>query len=234
MRNELKHWSFSMLMTYEECPLRAKYQYVEHQPQLPLAADSPMMRGQREHQRLENFVRGDAGALDKAECRCTAEFKPILEHARDLFANQQATVEVDWFFDDAWQPCSKDARNSWSKIDLSVLAPEQGFVVSVDYKSGRSNYNTVKHVQQNQLYAAHTACMYEWADSIHTELWYLDEGSVRTAVYSREAALKYVGRFQQRADRMLNEQYWRPHPSIVNCKYCPFGPRGTGICPVGV
>lgn len=234
MSNGLKHWSFSMLMKYEACPFRVKLQYIEHQPEPSRPPDNPLERGNREHKRLELFVGGDDSALKAAEGKQTQTFEPLLAHARDLFNAGQATTEQDWFFDADWNPCEKQDRRQWSKIDLSVFDDTEGRVVSVDYKTGRSQYKTVEHVQQNQLYAAHTACKYEWADRIDTELWYLDEGHIRAASYSREEALKFVGRFQQRADRIFADKYFRPNPNRETCRYCPFGPRGTGVCPVGV
>lgn len=234
MANGLRHWSFSMLMKYEACPMRVKLQYIEHMPEPPRPPDNPLERGNREHKRLELFVGGDTTQMSQAEGKCTAHFLPLLEHAQLLRECGQATTEADWFFDENWNPCTKDQRRQWSKIDLSVFSEAEGRVVSVDYKTGRSGYKTVEHVQQNQLYAAHTACKYPWADRIDTELWYLDEGWVRTATYSREEALKFVGRFERRAERIFADKFFRPNPNRETCRYCPFGPRGTGVCPVGV
>jgi hypothetical protein len=223
-----------MLMKYEACPMRVKLQYIEHMPEPPRPPDNPLERGNREHKRLELFVGGDTAQMSQVEGKCTAQFLPLLEHAQLLRECGQATTEADWFFDADWNPCTKDKRHQWSKIDLSVFDETTGRVVSVDYKTGRSGYKTVEHVQQNQLYAAHTACKYPWADRIDTELWYLDEGWVRTATYSREEALKFIGRFQKRADRIFADKFFRPNPNIQTCRYCPYSPRGTGVCPVGV
>lgn len=235
MDGQLRHWSFSMLMKYEACPMKVRLQYLDHSPQPPVPDDSPLARGNREHKRLELFVGGDDHALDDCEAKHTLEFKELLLHARELRERGQATTEQDWFFGPDWIPCEKGAdKSQWAKVDLSVFSEEQHRVVSVDYKTGRSGYKTVEHIQQNQLYAADTACKYEWADRIDTELWYLDEGFIRRASYSREEALKFVGRFQARVDRMFNDKFFRPNPNRMTCKYCPFSPRGTGACPVGV
>lgn len=214
--------------------MRVKLQYIEHLPEPPRPPDNPLERGNREHKRLELFVGGDAQALDQAEGRHTADFRPLLEHARELCIVGQATTEQDWFFDGDWNPCEKSKRRQWSKIDLSVFNEAEGHVVSVDYKTGKSQYKAIEHVQQNQLYAAHTACKYPWAERIDTELWYLDEGHIRPSSYSREEALKFVGRFEKRAERIFADKFFRPNPNRETCRYCPYSPRGTGACPVGV
>jgi RecB family exonuclease len=223
-----------MLMKYEACPMRVKLQYIEHMPEPPRPPDNPMERGNREHKRLERYVKGETNSLANAEAKFTQDFLPLLDHARELHTIDQATTEQDWFFDAAWNACEKQDRHQWSKIDLSVFSEADGRVVSIDYKTGKSQYKTVEHIQQNQLYAAHTACRYPWADRIDTELWYLDEGHIRSSSYSREEALKFVGRFEKRAERIFADKFFRPNPNIQTCRWCPYGPRGTGVCPVGV
>lgn len=223
-----------MLMKYETCPMRVKLQYIDKLPEPPQPPDNPMERGNREHKRLELFVLGDDGALDGCEGKQTKAFVPALQHAQALHAAGQASTEENWFFDADWNACEKDARWTWAKIDLSVHDEHNGKIVSVDYKTGRSGYKTVEHIQQNQLYAAISAIRYEWADTIETELWYLDEGWVRTSVYTREEALKFVGRFHARAEKIFSDKLFRPNPNRETCRYCPYSPRGTGACPVGV
>lgn len=223
-----------MLMKYETCPMRVKLQYIDHLPEPPRPPDNPMERGNREHKRLELFVLGDDDALGSCEGKQTRAFVPTLKHAQALHAAGQASVEENWYFDENWNVCGNDARWAWIKVDLSVRDEEAGKLVSVDYKTGRSGYKTVEHIQQNQLYAGISALRFEWAETIDTELWYLDEGWVRKSSYTREEALKFIGRFQQRADKIFNDKYFRPNPNRETCRYCPYSPRGTGACPVGV
>lgn len=227
------NWSFSKLDTYENCALRFKLQYIDKAPQLPLAPDNPMERGNRVHNRLELFVKGE-GPMDH-EARHIDDFVPALHHAQDLYAANKATVEENWFVDRDWNVCPRDGVWLWSKLDLNVTDEDEGHSIVVDYKTGKSMYKAVSHIQQMQLYAAVTAIRQEWADKITVELWYLDEGITRTAEFTREEALKLVGRFDGRAQRIYDDKYFRPNPNKITCAYCPYGPkRGTGACPVGV
>ena len=45
---------------------------------------------------------------------------------------------------------------------------------------------------------------------------------------------KIVGRFDARAQRIYNDRFFKSNANKVTCRYCPFSPRGTGACPVGV
>jgi CRISPR/Cas system-associated exonuclease Cas4 (RecB family) len=232
------NWSFSRLMTYESCPQQFKFKVIDRLPEPPKADDNPMERGNRIHRNLELFVKGEATVLTN-EAKQIQAFRPALEHLRALYAAGMAVTEEDWLFDRDWDETQK--RNAerpiwlWAKLDASVLDQANARAIAVDYKSGKSQYKQIEHVQQLQLYAALTALKYPYADEIHAELWYVDEGHVRPAVYTREEALRFVGRFDVRAQRLYDDKFYRPNPNVQTCKFCPYGPRnGTGVCPVGV
>jgi len=243
MSNGIANWSFSTLTKYETCPFQVKLSKIDKLPEPERPADNPLERGNREHKILEDYVSG-LGGLAASTARALSKFKPILEHAQQLYAQQLATTEQDWWFDSDWfdisqldvDKRSRDRSNIWlwAKLDLNVTDTTNRHVITCDYKTGKSGYKAVEHVQQIQLYAAIAALRFEWADKITGELWYIDEGWIRSVEYTRDQALAYVGRFQQRADRLMTEKLWRPNPNTHNCRYCPYSPRGTGACPVGV
>lgn len=220
-------------MVFETCPMRFKLKQIDRMPEPPRPANDPLERGNRIHTNLEHFVQGK-GTLDTNEARSISAFKPALEHLKVLHELGQATTEEDWLFDRDWEICKREEVWLWSKLDFSVQDEEQNVVIVGDYKSGKSAYKAVEHVQQLQLYAAIAALKYEWADALKAELWYVDEGHVKALTFTREEALRFVGRFQSRADRIYAEKMWRPNPNAITCKWCPYSPRGTGACPVGV
>jgi CRISPR/Cas system-associated exonuclease Cas4 (RecB family) len=230
-------WSFSGLMNYEACPLRFKLKRIDRMPEKPQPPDSPLERGNREHKRYEEFVKGERSSLDDCEAREYKQFVPLLEHARDLHAVGKASTEEDWFFDADWNACERnfEERTLMVKLDLSVRDEENAVVTAGDYKTGRSQYKSYEHATQTQLYAGVSALKFEWANIVTTELWYVDEGHIKPFTYTREQALMYIGRFQKRIDVLYADRYWRPNPNKENCRWCPYGPRnGTGVCPVGV
>lgn len=252
------NWSFSTLMDFEKCAHLVKLKKIDKLPQKPLEENNPMERGNRIHKNFEHFVQGTTQVLS-TEPREIGKFKPLLEHLRDLYAAGMATTEEDWYFNDGWETtskkydCSKHGRDTddncaeclekhWlhAKLDASIYDPSQSLAVAIDYKSGKSLYKAVEHIQQLQLYAALCAVRFPDADKIVAELWYVDEAHnngphIKRIELSREQALGFIGRFHKRADRLYNEQYFRANPTIETCRYCPYGPKnGTGACPVGV
>lgn len=227
------NWSFSKLMAYEACPMRVKLKYIERLPELPPKADSPLERGSRVHERYEKFIKGE-GPMD-TEAKASADFDELMERLALLYKHGMATAEDDWLFDRDWNVCSRNDVWLWAKLDASVTDEENGTVIAIDFKTGKSLYKKIEHIQQVQLYAAVSALKYEWAETIHAELWYVDEGHTLCATFTQEEALKFVGRFDQRAQRMYDDKVFRPNPNVITCKWCAYGPKnGTGACPVGV
>ena len=227
-------WSFSALMMYETCAYRFKLKRIDKMPEPPLPPGNPLERGNRIHENFDKFVKGETDTLSD-EPRAMEDFGALLEINRKLYADKLATAEEAWHFDRDWEMLN-GWSNTWvmAKLDFAVLDESDNHAIVVDYKSGKPDYKVVEHIQQLQFYAGITALKYEWADKITAELWYVDAGSVRTAEWFREDALKFVGRFDQRAQRIYNDQFFRPNPSKTTCRYCPYSPRGTGACPVGV
>lgn len=224
------NWSFSKLMVFESCPLRFKFKYIDRVPELPPKPDNPMERGNREHKLLEDFVTGRRDNIRGCEGRATEDFLPLLQTGRELVAAEQGTAEQNWFFDTDWTPTTRDNVWLWLKLDLFVH--DNDTAVIVDYKTGKSVYKAVEHAQQLQLYAPCVALKFPEIRTIHTELWYLDEGHVKHNSFSHEEALGLIRRYDDRVQTLYNTRLFRANPSKMNCRYCPFGPNvGTGHCP---
>lgn len=229
--NAALNWSFSKLMVYEQCPLHFKFAKIDRVPEPPRKPNDPLERGNRIHKRLECYVQG-TGPMD-TEAKSIAKFEPILTHARELYRVGLATTERDWLFNRDWELCEQSEVWLWAKLDLSVVDEPHQLAIAVDYKSGKSTYKQIEHVQQMQLYAALTALKFEWAQTVIAELYYLDEGWVKSVTYAREDALRFVGRFDRRAQRIYDDKLFRPNPTRMTCKWCPYGVQnGNGHCPV--
>lgn len=228
------NWSISKLFDYEACPMRFRLKYIDRLPQLPLKPDNPLERGSRIHNAKELYVKGESNS-QASEARQDAAFEKVVDHLRILYACGMATAEQDWFFDRDWNVTTRENVWLWVKLDWNVTDLSQHLVIPGDYKSGKSQYKAIEHVQQVQLYSVAAVLKYEWADRVIPELHYLDEGWVRGMEYTREEALKFLGRFDTRAQRIYDDRLFRPNPTSHTCRYCPYGPKnGTGACPVGV
>lgn len=245
------NWSFSKLTLYESCPLQFKFRYIDKIPEPERPADNPLERGNRIHNNLEMFVKNEPGGdLADNEAKRIEPFKPALNHLRTLYDCGMAHAEDNWFYNDAWEvepacgKCNGCLRGRtcyeakiwlWSKLDFFVIDEDNSHAIVGDYKSGKSMYKAIEHVQQLQLYTAVAAIRYPHLAKITAELWYVDEGHVKSFTCTNEEAMRFIGRFDQRVQRIYDDRFFRPNPNKITCAYCPYGPRrGNGHCPVGV
>lgn len=227
----MKSWSYSRLLDFESCPLKAK---LKHMDRIPDPAPSTAAdRGTKIHGMAEDYLLGKLKTLPK-ELSKFPEFE-ILRSCERL------EIEQEWGFDKDWQPT--DYKKAWlrMKADAVAIFPDKEALV-VDFKTGKKMYNEVKHGEQLMLYALATVIMFPEVPKVYTELWYLDIDDSTDLVVTREIALKrYLKMFDKRARRMTEATEFPANPNIYSCKWCPFGEgeykgeiEGTGHCKLRV
>jgi CRISPR/Cas system-associated exonuclease Cas4 (RecB family) len=231
--NQLVNWSFSKLLSYEQCAFRVKLRYIEKIPEPPRDPNNdPLARGDRIHKNLEAVIKGTE-ALG-TEARKIDEFKPMLERLNALYECGMATSEDDWTYNADWDECGKKDYWLWAKVDYNVHDDSEGLIITGDWKSGKSYYKMAEHLTQTQLYAGISALRFPDADRFITEIPYVDEGHILSREYTRAEALQFIKKFNYRAERMLADKWFKPNANKHTCKFCPYSPRGNGHCPVGV
>lgn len=222
---------------FEQCKRRAKLAFIDRikepeRPPLPNGKEYPNDRGDRVHVHLDDFVKGTRAAPPiEAD-----DFKDEVFRIRELYQEGRVHAEQMWCYDDAWVSVhERDFANIRMRIktDVTVFkSPEE--VIIIDYKTGRRFGNELKHAQQLQLYGIGAVMKYDQVDHVIAELWYLDQKELVSQKFERKHAIRFLNGWDQRLDKMFNEKKFPASPSRENCKWCPYGPRGTGHCPDGV
>jgi len=229
--------SFSRLDVFETCKRRAKIAFVDRikEPTRPPRADGkehPNDRGERVHVHLDDFVKGVRDAPPQE----VSTFKHEAYRIRELYQEGRVHAEQMWCYDDAWVPVDdRDFANTKMRIktDATVFAAED-HVVIVDYKTGKRYGNEMKHAQQLQLYGIGAVMRYDQVQYVTAELWYLDQDELVSMKFERKHAVKFLNPWNQRLDKMFTEKKFPATPSRDNCRWCPYGPKGTGHCPDGI
>ena len=221
------HWSWSQLTTYRTCPYQAYLRYLVHSPQPPRDAKDAAERGIRVHQSSEDF-------LNKGTALCK-ELMPLEELYVSLIdareAGAKVTAEKRDYFDKNWNVCEKG--DHWLVVikDISVSGPMN---LTIDLKTGRKFGNEVKHFEQTRLYSITEWCIDPNYDEYKAELWYADQVDVSEHTFVGEQLEHARSMLDFEVQHMMKDKIFQPRPSKAACKYCPFSPRGTGACPVGV
>lgn len=222
--------SYSRLLDFESCRLKAYYKHVERipDPRPSTAAD----RGTDIHNRTELFIR-DQGA---APAETLKHFKDEAFSLKEHFKAGKASLEGEWAFDHDWQPTGW--KGGWFRMKAdAVVHLSKKHAVVVDYKTGKRFGNEIKHGEQLQLYALATFIREPTVERITAELWYFDQNELASYDVTRQQGLRCLKGFDNRARKMTEATTFPPNPNAYSCRWCPFKPAdlgGTGHCTVGV
>lgn len=231
----IKQWSYSKLTIFEQCKLRAKLQYIDKipEPERPLPpgkTEHANDRGTRIHEAAEFFVKENIKLASEL-----THFKDELEHLRTLYKKGMVSLEGEWAHNKDWDPVAWNSADAWLRLKLDAfirVSSTQGVVV--DYKTGRMFGNEIKHGEQGQLYMASAFVRFPELQEITVEFWYLDQNDIISATYTRAQSEHFLRKFTQRGDLITSCTEFPANPNIFACKWCPYGPKGTGHCEVGV
>jgi len=222
----IKTWSYSRLIDFEACNLRAYLKYVDRIPEEKHPAAE---RGTAIHLQAEQYVKGEIKTLPST----LSKFEDDFVRLKEMFDEGMVSLEGEWGFNNDWTPSSY--KEGWLRIKadgVAHLSPAKAVVI--DYKTGRKDGNEIKHGEQVQLYAIATLLRNPALEEITVELWYLDKDELTSCTYSRSQALQYVRSFHARAQKMLDAKTFPANPTAYTCQWCPYSPSKGGQCPQGV
>lgn len=230
----MKSWSFSSLGDFEKCRYYSYLKRVQKipEPERPLPPgklEHANDRGTRIHDHAEQFVRGK----EKYALPEMRSFETEFLSLQNSFKAGMVSLEGEWGMNAQWEPA--DWKAAWLRLKLDALvflSPREA--VAVDYKTGRKFGNEVKHAEQLQLYQLVTFLRYPQLETIHAELWYLDQDELTSMTYQRHQGLRFQHKWNQRANTMMKAVDFPPNPNVYSCKYCMYGPKGSGVCERGV
>jgi predicted RecB family nuclease len=148
-----------------------------------------------------------------------------------------AVTQQQWALTRAWTPTEWFASNAWlrSKTDVYVEL-KGGSIKIIDHKTGKIRETEPYHLQLN-LYATVALAKFPAAKSVHTELWFLDQGKI----IGGEAGGGVKGIFQRtdfeglkktwelRTRAMLTDTRFAPRPGDY-CRWCHFRKANGGPC----
>lgn len=232
----IKTWSFSRISDFEKCKFLAKLKYLDKipEPERPLRpgqTEHANDRGTRIHEAAELYVKDPNIQLVSELSKFEEDFKDL----RQLYKDGKVILEQEWAINTDWVPVAWGSETAWcrAKLDAFVhVSSTHGR--AIDYKTGKRFGNEIKHAEQTQLYQLLSFMRFPELESIRVELWYLDLGEKSEMTYTREQGLRFFENFNRRGLAMTTCEDFNPNPNVYSCKWCLYGPRGSGHCAVGV
>jgi hypothetical protein len=233
----LNAWSHSRLTDFEKCPYMEKLKYVDRIPEPPRPlppgkTEHANDRGSRVHDAAERYVMGGIELIPELK-----SYQEQFEQLRMRYAEGKVSLEGEWGVDKEWNPVGWKSQQIWGRVKLDAMcleAPDYARVI--DYKTGRKSGNEIKHGDQGQIYQLSTFMRYPDIKRIQVEFWYVDQGvdEMTKVTYTKEQGIRFLKSINTRANKMTNCTEFKPNPNVFSCRWCPYSPRGTGHCPVGV
>jgi hypothetical protein len=215
-------WSYSRLSDWEACALRAKLKHIDKRPD---PGSPAMARGGEVHEHVAKFLTGRSRAL-------APEFAQHVSRLRELRKSKPA-VEQQWGFDAAWGRSEWFAPTTVCRIVVDAAATSAAksgrtVLTIVDFKTGKKRDG---YADQLELYAVGGLSRYPEAESVVTELIYLDqdpaESERRTFARTDLAVLR--ARWARRVRPMLADRKFAPNPGTA-CRWCPYSAARGGPC----
>ena len=212
-----KRWSYSSLSTYNQCPLKWKFSYIDN---IAWPSSAAMERGTRMHLMAEEFVNGKVSFIAPEIKRVG----PTLLLLKGLGAKTEHT----WLLDRNWQPVEHQ-DDAWVKaiVDVHYLINDVLFVK--DHKSGQM-YDD--HKAQLELYSIMGLQSYPEVKRAESSAIYFDagvEGNEGSVIRSMVPNL--IKKWHGAATIMMEDDEFTARPSNYNCKWCPFSAKKGGPCP---
>lgn len=212
-------WSYSALSTFEDCPAKYKYRYVDKLGD-PNAPKAPALeRGIKIHTQVEDYLQG------KAEL--PAYFKRFKGYIDEVKQRPGLCVEDYWALTRTWTPTTPKAADAWWRGKLDAYYRDGKTSQVIDWKTGKI-YGSNR--DQMKLYAATVMAKDAEVDEVAVDLVYFDVGESRTEFYNRGELAPIIKLFNGRVEKIESEVKWRPRPTRM-CSYCDFHKSKGGPCP---
>lgn len=229
-------WSHSRLAVYEQCPLRARLQYIDKipEPERPLPpgkSEHANDRGTRVHTAGELYVTSNVSLVHELK-----PFTPEFDNLRTRYGacKDHVQCEQEWGFNRNWVPVSWSSSDIWARIKLDYFVRlDKTSGVVIDLKTGKRFGNEIKHAQQGQLYQLAAFLRDPQLQTVTVEFWYSDQDELHGQIYRRDQGMRFLKGIEKRAVHMTTTKVFPPKPSLSACRWCPYGLRGTGHCTVG-
>ena len=205
-------WSYSSLTTYEECPAKWKYSYIDNLPDPPSPA---MERGTRLHKLCETVLTQDV--------ETPSELMNIARVLERLRVNS-AQSEKAWRLDSKWKPVSE---KSWVLGIIDVHFMKDDALHVYDFKSGKPY---ASHKKQLELYALIGLATYPQAERVECGAIYIDTGKIGyKRTIERAEADAAIPLWTNRANALLADFELAPKRGS-GCYWCAFKDSLGGPC----
>jgi hypothetical protein len=240
----IESWSYSRNQTYQACPLRARFLYVDKLKE-PEGKSPALQHGTRVHalaaawvtKRLPDFAAWDGKELlqYRPELERVVKQKKIpaelarFEREFGRLIKSKARCEEMWCLDRQWEiiPGSGWSPHVWLRVKVDSHFLEDKTAYIIDYKTGKFN---PEHADQRSLYALAAFAFYPDAVAAHVYHWYTELGVEKGDSWEVSEVDALKKEWALKTTAMLQDNSFLPTPSPSACRWCSFKRSLGGPC----
>jgi len=233
---KLTSWSFSRYSEYGQCPLRAKFKYLD---KIKEPTNAPMLRGQEIHKKAEDYIKGTITNIPSELRYFATDFRLL----RQLYARRirVMAVEETWAFTNEWDKTTfDDWTGCWVRVKADcAFEHRDGSMVVIDWKTGKFHQDgTHLYLEQLELISLAALLQYPHIDVVEPRLAYLDHDLIypsdkEVKLIKREYMPTLMKSWELRTKAMMSDTQFDPRPSD-KCRFCFFrhsnAANGGGQC----
>lgn len=207
--------SYSSISTYEECPAKYSYSYIQN---IPWPSSPAMERGTLLHQMAEDYMNNKVDAIPFELRKISRELKQYREHG--------GRAEAVWLVDENWRPVENQSLAKIKAI-VDVHRIDGDILHLSDYKSGREYPS---HRSQLELYSLVGLSKYSECKRAESSAVYIDGGfSGSDGSIIRAMTPKLQDKWSTKIYRIENDSSFIANPGS-GCRWCPYRKSVGGPC----
>lgn len=224
-------FSYSRWSDWKKCPAMFKYKNIDKIDTGP--TPPALLEGRKVHDECAHYVEGKPVELPSR----LEKFSILATQIREL-PKAVKSVEKQMAFDRDFKPVGWFGANAYTRFIWDVLVVDEPRTTdvtkasAVDWKTGKP-YGS--YDDQMQIFSLPAFWTYPNLQEFTGHLLYLDTGDDKDFTITRDMFYSHVDRtWKANISMMEADVSYRATPSKDACRFCDFGPRKLGICPVGV
>jgi CRISPR/Cas system-associated exonuclease Cas4 (RecB family) len=207
-------WSYSRLTTWEDCPAKAKYKFLDKLPE----EDSPYAaRGLAIHKMAEEYI---TGKVDK--------LAPELEQVDEFIEPYKGhKAELQIAFTKNWEPCPWFGPQVYCRVVIDALRVDGRMGYVADHKTGKKRED--EHKDQLRLYGLAMFLLEPTVEECEAQIIYVDHGERMRMTFHRNQMKELAEYWDNRAGKMTSDDVFSPRPGPY-CRWCSFSKSKGGPC----
>lgn len=222
-------WGPSRLETYNDCPAKAKYKFID---KLPEPGGPALVRGTEIHSAAEAYVWQRTTQLHEA--LKNAKVKKLLGQLKKAAAEKRVRTELEIALNSQWQPCAWLAPEVYVRLKLDVVLFSKDYTKAqvIDWKTGKAHTAEEKpeYVDSLAQYSVGLMSAFTKLEHVESRLVFTDAGQeVVGSQLGRDQLVAEQARWDMAAKPMLTDSLFKPKPGR-SCTWCAFSQNKGGPC----